>query len=104
VAYRVAQRQKEIAIRVALGSPGWRITSTVLHDTLASVASGIAIGVPLALGAAGLVRSYLFGVDATDAVTLATAIATVLAAALVAAALPARRAPRVDPITALRAD
>src|SRR5688572_13139200 len=104
VAYRVGQRQKEIAIRVALGSPLWRITSVVLRDTLAFVAIGIVIGVPLALVAAGFVRSYLFGVDTKDAVTLATAGATVLTAALLAAALPARRAPRVDPLAALRAD
>lgn len=104
VTYRVASRRKEIAIRVALGSQAWRVRSTVLRDTLGSVAAGLTLGVPLALGAGVAVRSYLFGVDAADVTTLVAASATVLAAALLAAGLPARRAPRLDPIAALRAD
>lgn len=104
VGYRVAQRTKELAIRVALGAPRWRVTTTVLRDTLAFVALGLAAGLPLALAAGGALRSYLFGVDARDPATLATALAVVTLAALLAACIPAQRAPRLDPISVLRAD
>jgi len=102
VGYRVTQRMKEIAIRVALGAPRWRVTSTVLSDTLIYVGLGIVVGLPFALGAAAAIRSYLFGIEPSDGLTLAAACAVVCAAALLAAYLPARRAPRVDPIAALR--
>jgi putative ABC transport system permease protein len=102
VGYRVAQRMKEIAIRVALGAPRWRVTRTVLSDTVIYVGLGIAVGLPLSLAAAASMRSYLFGVEPADGVTLAAACAVVTAAALLAAYIPARRAPRVDPIAALR--
>ena len=104
VRYRVAQQAKEIAIRVALGAPGWRVTVAVLGDTIACVAVGLAGGLVLALAGASAIRSYLFGVEPRDGVTLVAACTLVVAAALVAAYLPARRAPRVDPIAALRAD
>jgi putative ABC transport system permease protein len=104
VGYRVAQRMKEIAIRVALGAPRWRVTGTVLGDTMTCVALGLVAGVMLSLAAAGAIRSYLFGVEPVDGPTLATGCAIVIAAALLAAYLPARRAPRVDPIAALRSE
>jgi ABC-type antimicrobial peptide transport system permease subunit len=93
---------KEIAIRVALGAPRWRVTSAVLSDTLIYVGIGMAAGLPLSLAAAATIRSYLFGVEPGDGVTLAAACAVVIGAALLAAYVPARRAPRVDPIAALR--
>jgi putative ABC transport system permease protein len=93
VGYRVAQRTRELAIRVALGAPRWRITTTVLRDTFAFVSLGLIVGVPLALAAAAAVRAYLFGVEPGDVATLAAACAAVLAAAAAAAYLPARRAP-----------
>ncbi len=104
VRYRLAQQLKDIAIRVALGAPGWRVAAVVLSDTLACVGVGLAAGLVLALGAASAIRSYLFRVEPRDSATLAVACALVVAAALLAAYLPARRAPRVDPITALRAE
>jgi putative ABC transport system permease protein len=102
VGYRVAQRMKEIAIRVALGSPRWRVTRLVLSETMTYVVLGLAAGLPLSFAAAATIRRYLFGVEPGDGVTLAAASAVVIAAALLAAYLPARRAPRVDPIAALR--
>jgi putative ABC transport system permease protein len=102
VGYRVAQRMKEIAIRVALGAPRWRVTTTVLSDTVIYVGLGIASGLPLSLAAAAAIRSYLFGVEPGDGATLAAACVVVVSAALVAAYVPARRAPRVDPMAALR--
>jgi predicted permease len=104
VRYRVAHQVKEIAIRVALGAPGWRITIAVLGDTLACVGVGLAGGLGLALAAASAIRNYLFGVEPRDGVTLVAACALVVTAALFAAYLPARRAPRIDPIVALRAE
>jgi hypothetical protein len=104
VGYRVVQRTKEIAIRIALGAPRWRVTSTVLRDVMGAVAIGVAAGLPLALGAGVITRSYLFDIEPRDGVTLTTACAVVLVAALVAAYMPARRALRIDPIAALRAE
>jgi predicted permease len=102
VGYRVASRMKEIAIRIALGAPRWRVTSLVLGDTVSCVVAGLAAGIPLSLAAAATIGSYLFGVGPGDGITLATACVVVVTAALLAAYLPARRAPRVDPIAALR--
>jgi putative ABC transport system permease protein len=104
VRYRFAQQAKEIAIRVALGAPGWRVTAAVLSDTIGCVGVGLAAGLALVLGAASAIRSYLFGVEPRDGATLALACLLVVLAASLAAYLPARRAPRVDPSVALRAD
>jgi predicted permease len=104
VRYRLAQQFKEIAIRVALGAPGWRVAAAVLSDTIACVGVGLAGGLVLALSAASAIRGYLFGVEPRDGATLAVACALVTAAALLAAYIPARRAPRLDPSAALRAE
>ena len=103
VGYRVAQRMKEIAIRVALGASRERVTTALLADTLRDVGLGLVVGLPLALAAATAIRSQLFGVQPRDGVTIVTACAVVMTAALLAAYLPARRAPRLDPM-ALRAE
>jgi len=102
VGYRVTQRMKEIAIRVAIGAPAWRVTAVVLRDTVFYVALGLAAGLPLAFAAASALRSQLFGVEPGDTATMAAACSVVAAAALLAAYLPARRAPRVDPLALLR--
>ena len=104
VGYRVSQRMKEVAIRVALGAPRWRVSAVVLTDTVIYVSLGLAAGLPLALAAASGIRSQLFGVQPDDTLTLATACSIVLCAALLAAYLPARRAPRVDAITLLKVE
>lgn len=104
VRYRVAQQAKEIAIRLALGAPGWRIVARVLNDTIASISVGLAGGLAVALGAASAIRSYLFRVEPRDGATLAVACVLVVSAALIAAYLPARRGRRADPITALRTE
>jgi putative ABC transport system permease protein len=103
-AYRVTQRAREVAIRIALGAPRWRVASTVLTETLAFVSIGVLAGVPLTLAAGAAVRTYLFGVAPRDAFTIATACGVVLAAAFAAACIPARRAPRIDPIATLRVE
>jgi predicted permease len=104
VRYRFAQHLKEIAIRVALGATGWRVTAIALRDTMACVGVGLVAGLVLALWVASAIRSYLFRVEPRDGATLAIACMLVVSAALLAAYLPARRAPRVDPIAALRAE
>jgi len=104
VSFGAAQRKKEIAIRVALGAPGGRVTRAVMTDAVMYVSLGLAAGVPLSLAAAAAIRSYLFGVGPTDHVTLVAVCLVVVGAALVAAYVPARRASRVDPIAALRID
>jgi putative ABC transport system permease protein len=104
VGYRIGQQRKEIAIRVALGAPGWRVATTVMTDTALSVGLGFVVGLPLALAAAAALRNQLFGVNPDDAATLVSASAVVVAAAMCAAYVPSRRAARVDPIAALRVD
>jgi ABC-type antimicrobial peptide transport system permease subunit len=104
VGYRVAHRMKEIAIRIALGAPRWSVTAAVLTDTLMTVAVGFIAGLPLALGAAAAIRRQLFGIEPRDGATIASACLIVVMAALLAAYLPARRAPRVDPLSLLRGE
>jgi predicted permease len=104
VGYRVSQRTRELAIRVALGGQGWRVVSTVLRESLGVVAAGLLAGFPLALAAGTALRAYLFNVDAHDAGVVTSAGAAVVVAALAAAYLPSRRATQVDPARALRAE
>jgi putative ABC transport system permease protein len=102
VGYRVSQRLKEIAIRIALGAPRLHVTTAVVGDTLTSVGVGLVAGVLLALAAASLLRAYLFAIEPHDATTLVMACSLVVMAALPATYLPARRALRVDPMAVLR--
>jgi putative ABC transport system permease protein len=104
VGYRVAQRMKEIAIRVALGAPRWRVTAVVLRDAVTCVGLGLILGLPLALAAASAISSQLYAVTPFDTIVFASACTVVVTAALLAAYLPARRAPRIDPIAALRVE
>jgi putative ABC transport system permease protein len=102
ISYSVSRRTHEIGIRVALGASRGAILRMILHETLTLTLLGMVIGVPCALAASRLVGHMLFGVSASDPVTLA-AVAFVLAAvALLAGYIPARRAMRVDPMIALR--
>ena len=104
MSYTVAQRTQEIGIRVALGATPASVLSMVLRDGLRLVVAGLAIGVAAGLALTRLVSSMLYGVSATDGATYA-AIAVVLGAvAVIAIVIPARRATRVDPMLALRAD
>lgn len=104
VGYRVAQRTKELAIRVALGGQGWRVINTVLRESAGVVAVGLLAGLPMALMAGTALRAYLFNVDPHDTGVITSACATVVVAALAASYLPSRRATRVDPSRALRAE
>lgn len=102
MAYAVARRTAKIGIRLALGARSDHILWLVLHETLWLTLAGIATGVPLALWAARYARSVLFGISTADPLTIAGTVAILLSVAGLAGYLPARRALRVDPMTALR--
>ena len=104
IAYSVSQRTQEIGIRMALGATRRDVLAMVLGGALRLAGAGVAIGVLLAAAATQLLSSLLFGVRSTDPGTFGATIAILLAAALTAAYLPARRATRVDPMAALRAE
>lgn len=102
LAYLVAQRTREIGIRVALGSTRGRVLALVLREGFLMVGAGLLLGL---IGAAFLQRavaSEIYGVRALDPWVLASVMAVLAAVALAACAAPARRAMRVDPIIALR--
>jgi ABC-type antimicrobial peptide transport system permease subunit len=102
LSYSVARRTREIGVRMALGAVRTRVVAMVLRDSLTPVVVGALIGVGAALLGARLIAALLYGVSATDPVTLAGVVAVLLAVAVVASLVPASRAARVDPIVALR--
>jgi predicted permease len=105
-AFSVVQRTGEMGIRMALGARRGDVVWTVMREALLLVLTGVAIGVPVALGLARLTSSQvsglLFGLKATDPLTIAVAAVTLMVVAAIAGYLPARRASRVDPMVALR--
>jgi putative ABC transport system permease protein len=102
MAYSTAQRSGEIAIRMALGCSVERIFTLVLTDGLRLTLIGVAIGAALSIALGHWLKSLLFGVSSTDAVTLLGAIAVVMAAGMAATLLPARRASRVQIASMMR--
>ncbi|HEY4321373.1 MAG TPA: ABC transporter permease [Gemmatimonadales bacterium] len=102
--YRTARRTAEIGMRMALGASSTDAVWLVLRQTLRLAVCGVAVGTPLALGVARLVRSQLYGVTAADPWVFGGTGAVLVLAAITASMVPAWRAARVDPIIALRAD
>jgi putative ABC transport system permease protein len=98
----VSQRTHEIGLRMALGAERGHILKDVLGGGLRLVGIGVAIGLAGGLTLSHLVSGFLYGVAATDALSYAAAAGLLLLTGLVATYLPARRAARVDPMTALR--
>ncbi len=104
MSYAVAQRRREIGIRMALGADRLRVVRQVVRDGLTVTLAGLAVGVVAALATVRVVETLLFGVTPQDPLTLALAGAALLAIAIFACAVPASRAARVDPMIALRGD
>jgi ABC-type antimicrobial peptide transport system permease subunit len=104
LAYTVTRRTKEIGIRMAIGSQPSALIGMMLWESLSLVAAGIGIGLPAGIVAARLIESQLFGVTAADALTAVATAGLMIAVALLAGWIPARRAARIDPMTALRCD
>ena len=102
LAYDVSQRTMEIGIRVALGATVGNVVSLVLRRAIVLVGAGTAAGIAFALVATRYIEKFLFGLTPADTLTIGGATAVLLAVAAIAAALPAGRAARLDPTTALR--
>jgi putative ABC transport system permease protein len=104
VAYGVAQRTREIGVRVALGAATADVSSLILREGLQTTLTGVAIGVVGSLAATQAIRTLLFGVEPTDPLTFAGVAIGLTFVAGLACYIPARRAARVDPMVALRTD
>jgi len=104
MSYLVVQRTREIGVRLALGATPAGVVQLITVRGLALACAGIAIGLIASFFLARFIETMLFGVRATDITTLAGAAAMLLAAALAACIIPALRAGRVDPLTALRSE
>jgi predicted permease len=102
MAYTVARRTREIGIRMAIGAARNDVLWLVMKETLTLLAIGIAIALPATWILSQLVRSQLYGIQPTDAVSLALAILGIAIVAAAAGYIPAQRATRIDPLNALR--
>jgi predicted permease len=104
LAYSVAQRTREIGIRLALGAQMRDVLNLVIRQGIALVVVGLIIGLGLALALTRLVANQLYGVSATDPVTFAVIVLLMGAVSLAACYIPARRATKVDPLISLRCE
>jgi ABC-type antimicrobial peptide transport system permease subunit len=102
MAFRVTRRRSEIGIRTALGAQRSDILALILREALLLVSTGAAAGLLLAWPATTLLASLLYGLGRFDAATIAGALGSLVAVSLLAAYLPARRALRIEAVTALR--
>jgi len=103
-AYSVAQRTHELGIRMALGAKPANVLALVLRQEMSACLIGIIAGVAGALALGSLLESLLYGVTARDAATITLAALVLLIVTAIACVIPARKATRVDPVTALRLD
>jgi putative ABC transport system permease protein len=104
LSYVTAQRTQELGVRAALGATAWDLIRLVVKGGSVPVATGLVIGIGSALGLTRLLQGLLFETSPTDPATLAGVALTLFGVALTACYLPARRAARVDPMTALRTE
>jgi ABC-type antimicrobial peptide transport system permease subunit len=102
MAYMVAQRTREIGIRMALGATQKNVAWLVLREIVRISTAGLGVGLAAAFGIGKLIESQLFGVKASSPVVFLTSAALLSAVALLAGWLPARKAASVDPMVALR--
>ena len=104
MSYAVTRRTRELGIRVAVGAQRGNILWIVLRETLALTLIGLTVGIPAATAACRLISTMLFGLSASDPLTIAAVSLLLLAVALLAGYLPARRASSIDPLVALRSE
>jgi ABC-type antimicrobial peptide transport system permease subunit len=104
LAYAVAQRTREIGVRMALGAPPAHAVALIARESGAVVGAGLLVGLLCSLGAGRAFAGLLFGVGPADPLALLGALAVLGATAAAATLLPALRAARVDPVVALRAE
>ena len=104
LSFAVAQRTREIGLRLALGAQKANILNLVLRRAILLVSAGVACGTVAAWFAVSLARSYIFGVQAHDGLTFSAVVAVLAAASLIAAWIPARHAASIEPIVALRSE
>jgi predicted permease len=103
-AYAVTQRTQEIGVRIAIGAQRWQVAWLFLKRGLVQLALGLVVGVPAALALATLVRFQLVEIEPNDPLTMITIIALLAGVTLISCLIPVRKAARVDPVIALRAD
>jgi ABC-type antimicrobial peptide transport system permease subunit len=103
-AYAVARRTQEIGVRVAIGATPADVLTMMLIDVAKPVAMGIAIGLAGAAFATRIIASFLFETAPTDPGTFSIVALTIAVVAILAAWIPSRRALRIDPVSALRAE
>jgi ABC-type antimicrobial peptide transport system permease subunit len=104
LAYLVAERTREIGIRIAVGAGRARVTRMVLEQGLRFTLIGIVVGGALSIGAVRVLRAWMYEMSVYDVPTFVAVAVLLSAVAFVASWLPARRASRVDPVSALRAE
>ena len=104
LSYTVSQRVPEIGVRMALGARRGEIVRMMMASGARLGLIGIAAGVAVSLATSRILNGLLFGVERTDAVTYASVIVLMVVAALLACAIPAMRAARVNPLSAIRAE
>jgi len=104
ISYSVSEREQEIGIRVALGAQRMDVLRLIVGEGAALALTGVLIGLAGAAFATRLIQSWLFGIGRTDPATFGVVVLGMIAVALVASYVPARRAARVDPLRAMRAD
>jgi ABC-type antimicrobial peptide transport system permease subunit len=104
MSYSVSQRRQELGIRMALGAQNGDVVGMILRQGTVLAVVGIVVGLGLAFGMAKGVSFFLFGVSAFEPVTYGGMAAALLIAGIVATYFPARRATKIDPVEALRAE
>jgi len=102
LSYGVAQRRREIGLRIALGANAGSVVGMIVKRGVALTLAGLAVGLGLAWAAARAMSALLFGIGASDPATLIGMVGLLIVIALVASSVPAIRAARVDPMQALR--